>query len=775
VLTDRLVVSALVLTSLSILWFAAGPANGQLVGVRLVTPALAGLAAAGLWLVAADCRLPVATARFWRVLSLAIFTYTAGMIVDLVVLVLNLLTGGRLAYLGEQVLYPIAAVVTIVAFVAFPVTKRAVTDRVKIGLDLATVLFGTATFVWYFFASRNWHPPESWGRLFASLILPALTLVAGFAILRITTSGANVISKPTTVCFVLAVAFAATSVFVIADAWSVAGRLGSMMQAIALMSVVVGVVVQRRAEPPRLASSGVGWRRPFTVLPYGALLATVALLLMVIEARLDYRGWLVAIGVLALCGVVMARQLVSLWENSRLLSDNRDLTGRLRHEAYYDHLTGLVNRTPFTERVSEALVRVGDPSARPRDANRAVAVLFVDLDDFKIVNDSLGHQAGDDLLVAVGRRLRETVGATDTLGRLGGDEFAILIEDASSQSIPAMAERVIAALSSPLRLADIQVRVGASVGIAIAWDARTTCAELLRNADVAMYAVKNTQKGGWQIFEPAMLTGLLDRHHMRAALVQAVERDEFIVHYQPIVDLKDGAVHGAEALVRWQRAAGDPVPPGQFIPLAEEIGLIAEIDRGVLLEACRQAVGWRAHSTTGKAFALHVNLSARQLHRPDLVTDVDLALRESGLPAERLTLEITESGLGHDHDGAIERLSGLKRLGVQLAIDDFGTGYSSLAYLRRMPIDVLKIDKTFIDELLDETVTTPLAQVVVAFAAALNLETVAEGIEQPMQAARLVDFGCRLGQGFHFAHPLTGDQMAALLEGGGWANGGEGA
>jgi EAL domain-containing protein (putative c-di-GMP-specific phosphodiesterase class I) len=186
-------------------------------------------------------------------------------------------------------------------------------------------------------------------------------------------------------------------------------------------------------------------------------------------------------------------------------------------------------------------------------------------------------------------------------------------------------------------------------------------------------------------------------------------------------------------------------------------------------------VGWRAHSTTGKAFALHVNLSARQLHRPDLVTDVDLALRESGLPAERLTLEITESGLGHDHDGAIERLSGLKRLGVQLAIDDFGTGYSSLAYLRRMPIDVLKIDKTFIDELLDETVTTPLAQVVVAFAAALNLETVAEGIERPMQAARLVDFGCRLGQGFHFAHPLTGDQMAALLESGGWANGGEGA
>jgi predicted signal transduction protein with EAL and GGDEF domain len=477
----------------------------------------------------------------------------------------------------------------------------------------------------------------------------------------------------------------------------------------------------------------------------------------------------------------MARQLTALWENSRLLLDNRELTGRMRHQAFHDHLTGLANRTLFTERVSEAL-------AGSRVDGSAVAVLFIDLDDFKIVNDSLGHQIGDELLISVAQRLRSGVPQAELLGRLGGDEFAVLVHGAAAElaepgtgswyagrpaptappvpghGVEAVAGRVIEVLSTPMRLSDMRISVRASVGIAASTGGGLDTAALLRNADVAMYAAKHAGKGGWCVFRPGMLLALLSRHRMQAALAEAVTRDEFVVHYQPIVRLADGAVHGAEALVRWRRPDGRLMPPGQFIPLAEETGLVGQIDRLVLRRACEQAARWGAELPGGDTFSLHVNLSARELHRRDLVTDVARTLDDSGLPAERLTLEITESGLGQDHDGAIDRLRELTRLGVHLAIDDFGTGYSSLAYLRRMPVDVLKIDKAFTAELNGDGVT-PLAQAIIALAAALHLDTVAEGVEDSDQAARLLALGCGYGQGFHYAAPLPAEEIAALVGG----------
>jgi diguanylate cyclase (GGDEF)-like protein len=701
-----------------------------------------------------DPRLSVAAARFWRILSLAMFTYTAGMIGDLVSLAIKHRPGFSVAEAGETLLYPVGALFTVVALVVFPTTAQSRMERIKIGLDVAIVLFGSATFVWYFVASPRWHPSDGWQKLSSGLVLPALSLVAGFAILRIAMAGANVISRSTMSCFIFAAASEAAAIVLDKPAGTPVGRLGLTLQTLGLTACVVGIAIQARSDPMR-STAPAKWRRPFTVLPYGALTATVVLLLIVIGTDLDYRGSVVALGVLTVCAAVIARQLASLRENSRLLSANRQLTVRLQHQAFHDQLTALVNRTLFTERVGQALDRA-------RGGHQSVAVLFIDLDDFKIVNDSLGHQAGDELLIAVAARLHSTLRAQDTLGRLGGDEFAILVEDGSPTAPTAVAQRVITALSSPFRMSDAQVTVEASVGVAIASGNEADPAELLRNADVAMYAAKHLQKGGWRVFEPAMLVALRHRHQLRAALLRAVDRDEFDVYHQPIVDLVDGTVHGTEALVRWRRD-GSLVPPGEFIPLAEETGLIAEIDQRVLFRACHQAVQWQTPLPGGGPFALHVNLSARQLHRPDLVTDVARALHASGLAAGRLTLEITESGLGNDHEAAIQRLDGLARLGVHLAIDDFGTGYSSLAYLRRMPVDLIKIDKVFTDELLCEAVTAPLAQAVIVLATTLGMETVAEGIEHPMQASRLLELGCRYGQGFHFGEPLPADEMRELL------------
>jgi diguanylate cyclase (GGDEF)-like protein len=741
------------LTFAAIAFFAFRPLRLQIPVFRATVPMLAFLIAQGEWRVAQDPRITRASKRFWLIMSWGMFICTAGMVLDIAAVA----AGGHLPGLsltepGSTLLYPFAGVVWLVALGVFPTAIRGGTERLKITLDVAVVLLGSATFLWYGVVSRRWMPSFGWLALSTELILPALTLVAGFVILRIAMAGANVICRTAMVCFVFAASMAVIPIVLGMHAGTDYGRLGTTIPVLGLTASVFGVVAQRVAGPGRPAAPRTGWRRPFSVLPYSAVIATLALL-GVTTASLGWRDRVVVAGVLALCTVVMGRQLTSLSENSRLLSANLELSARLAHQAYHDHLTGLANRALFTERVADAL-------ARARVDGGAVAVLFVDLDDFKIINDSLGHQAGDEVLVAVTDRIRTTLRDADVLGRIGGDEFAVLVENHDAESI---ARRLIGSLDDAFVLSGKQIQVKASVGIATAPGGQPDTDELLRNADVAMYAAKNAHKGCWRSFEPAMLTALLERHQMQAALVEAVEQDEFTVYYQPIVDLVDGAVHGAEALARWRRADGSFVPPERFIPLAEDTGLIGEIDRRVFRQACAQAARWQAGLPAGTPFALHVNVSARQLHRRDLVDDIGKTLADTGLPADRVTLEITETGLGQDADTGIEQLRSLSRLGVHLAIDDFGTGYSSLAYLRRMPVDVLKIDKTFTDELADATENTPLAQVVVALATALHMRTVAEGIEDPGQADRLLALGCRYGQGFHYSRPLPAEEMAELL------------
>ncbi|HET8661515.1 MAG TPA: EAL domain-containing protein [Micromonosporaceae bacterium] len=743
----------LVFGVVALAWFAVGPAGGQEVGLAVVAPVYAGLIAAGQLRIGLDPRLRPAAKRFWLVLSASMLTYTAGMLVSLAALVFGL---SQVRNAGETLFYSAAAVFTVVALVVFPTAVRSSGERLRMSLDVAIVLLGSATFVWYFLVSRRWRPTNGWAELADGLVRPALILVVGFVILRIMMAGANVISRPTATGFVVGSGCIAVPIILYTEAGIETDRVGALFHLAGFLACLAAVAIQRRVGligDVRPAA----WRRSFTVLPYGAVAATLLLLLWVIEPHLDYQSWFVVAGALALCAAVVARQVASLWEISRLLETNHELTDRLRHQAYHDELTGLANRVLFTEHVAEAVAQTS------LDGSTA-AVLFVDLDDFKFVNDSLGHQMGDELLAAVAERLRTAVPARGFLGRLGGDEFAVLTVlggDRAGHRACAVAETVIAALHGPFSVSGRSVTVQASIGIATATGGAPGVPELLRNADVAMYAAKDEHKGGWRFFEPAMLTAVMRRHRLRAALADAVARSEFAVFYQPIVDLLDGSVHGAEALVRWQSPGAAIASPGEFIPLAEETGLVVEIDRFVLDTACREAARWPV-APGGRPLSLHVNLSARHLHRRDLVDDVARALRDSGLSPDRLTLEITESGLGQDHEGAIDRLGELVRLGVHLAIDDFGTGYSSLAYLRRMPVDVLKIDKAFTGEL-SGTVVAPLAQAVIALAAALGMETVAEGVEEPVQVERLLVLGCRYGQGYHYGRPMSAGQMADLL------------
>jgi diguanylate cyclase (GGDEF)-like protein len=434
------------------------------------------------------------------------------------------------------------------------------------------------------------------------------------------------------------------------------------------------------------------------------------------------------------------------------LSERDDLAAQLEHQAFHDSLTDLANRALFNDRVRHAL-------ARSRRGGGGLAVLFLDLDDFKVVNDNLGHGAGDRLLREVAARLRSCLREHDTVGRLGGDEFAILAEDTDLATASLLAERVIATLAAPFPLVGGQVTIRASVGIAFDEGQTLDEAQLLRNADIAMYAAKSRGKGTYEVFQGSMLRSVRDRHDVHAALEGAIDRRELVVHYQPIVDLHNGRVVGAEALVRWPRPDRGLVPPAEFIPVAEETGLVVEIDRFVLRQASRQLAGWSADAGP---LLLHVNLSANHLLRGDLSANVAAALRDSGLAPECLALEITESVLMHDLELGIVRLKELKRLGVHLAIDDFGTGYSSLAYLRQMPIDAVKIDKSFVDGVAGGPEESAVARAIIALAGTLHLDTVAEGVEHPEQATALAELGCHLAQGYHFSRPVPAADMARL-------------
>jgi diguanylate cyclase (GGDEF)-like protein len=427
--------------------------------------------------------------------------------------------------------------------------------------------------------------------------------------------------------------------------------------------------------------------------------------------------------------------------------------------AFHDSLTNLANRVLLTESVEHAV-------RRAQRSKTSLAVLLLDLDDFKTVNDSLGHAVGDELLIAVAQRLRACVRESDTAARLSGDEFAILLEDIGDPGGAARsAERVLEALQPPFTLAGTEVFVRASVGIAVGPSGQRSdqASELLRNADLAMYLAKSEKKGSYRFFAPGMHAGMLARLELKADLERALSQRDFTIHYQPIVSLVDGTIDGVEALLRWQHPTRGLVGPSEFLALAEETGLVRPVGHWVLREACRQGTLWQRRVGERLPLTISVNLSPVELYEPELVGQVAAALEESGLLPDRLIFELTESVFMQDTEATMERLIGLKRLGVKLAIDDFGTGYSSLGYLQRLPLDRIKVAKQFVDDLSKGAGDSALTRAIIKLGETFELDTVAEGIEQAGQLKRLREIGCKLGQGHYFAHAVAPEEIEALL------------
>jgi len=444
----------------------------------------------------------------------------------------------------------------------------------------------------------------------------------------------------------------------------------------------------------------------------------------------------------------MANEAAVMLENARLYA-------QIRHQAFHDHLTGLPNRALLGDRIEHAL-------ARGRRGNPLVALLFVDVDDFKVVNDSFGHEAGDQVLVTVATRLQRLVRPGDTVARLSGDEFGILLEDLQAAAdAEATAGRLVEAFAQPIEVGGRTVAVAVSVGVAAGTAATTSANDLIRNADFAMYRAKSLGKSRHRLYDASEREAADDGARLRSELRQAVALGELRLHYQPIVDLASGEIRSFEALVRWEHPRRGLLSPAHFVPLAEEIGTISDIGDWVLETGCDQLAVWQRLKPT---LNLAVNLSGAQLHGDDLVPRVAEVLRRTRITPNSLTLEVTETMLVAD-PGAAGTLEALKRLGVRLAIDDFGTGYASISYLRRFAVDILKIDREFTDDV--ETADgLALLGGIAQLGLSLGLTIVAEGIERPNQLARIAATGCNLGQGYLFARPGDAVEATRLLRAG---------
>jgi diguanylate cyclase (GGDEF)-like protein len=700
--------------------------------------------------------------RFWRHLALI-----------LALLLVAVLSSARESLTGPDAptqrigpltmtLYLAAVLVLVWALLRLPTGRRTSRDLATFGLDIAIVLASVSLMAWFAAARAAVRLTAVTGDAW-TLFLVVLMLFAGLvAVAKVALAGVGPIDRG-------ALWWLGGTLLVGLATGGAAPLLASrpylndchLSMPLCCLMLVLAALRQRRAYRESPVAVARKARRPFSVVPYVAVVIADAFVLLGIGDRPRDTRVLVG-GSVLLTLLVVARQLIAFYENAHLLArvdasmlDLRRYQDQLTYQASHDGLTGLVNRALFAERTADA-VRSSRADALPG----GLALALIDLDDFKAINDRLGHAVGDALLVEVAERLRATVRPGDVVARLGGDEFAVLLPGAARAETARIAEAFIDALAAPVRAAGYELLVQASIGVA-----RHTpdcdASDLLRRADMAMYAAKELGKSRWVEYRPELDAIAVEHAQIAAELSQALDRGELRVVYQPIVGLPAGEVRGVEALVRWEHPTRGPVSPASFIPVAERTGLIVPIGAWVLRQACLQGAAWSRELGAAAPWKISVNASARQLLEPVFADTVAAILAESALPAARLTIEITETAV-FGGGRALDTVRALHALGVKIALDDFGTGHSSLGLLRTCPVDVLKVDKSFVDGVTGTLEQEAIATSISEIAQALRLEAVAEGVETEAQAVRLLELGYHLAQGFYFARPLPPAQIPPL-------------
>jgi diguanylate cyclase (GGDEF)-like protein len=636
-----------------------------------------------------------------------------------------------------------------------PLTDKSPLSRLRALLDALTVAVAGTLIFWYVVLSFAPAGTELTARAAAGMVG-----VAGLIGLVIIGKAAAVPAAPVD-SLALRVLAVAPVVAVLMAVMLIAGPPGPRLALAVLGGPLVAVAFTAAAYRQRTALAATrpvvpgeprNRRTLWDLLPFLAVTTTAGLVITVSARDMNGRERAVIVGAVLIVVCVVTRQLLGLRENKRLLQGIRTQQNELERLAMTDPLTGLANRTRFGNALAERL-----------GGHRPATVLLIDIDDFKTINDTMGPAFGDQLLYQVAQRLRLNSAVGDLPARLGGDEFAVLLDADDVPTAEEAAARVLQALAEPFRVGEDHLLAHASIGVAIAGPG-DSADEVLRNADIAMYAAKAGGKAAWVRFEPQMRQDVVNNARLGSELHNAIIRHELYLLYQPVFDIVTGRLHGAEALVRWKHPVRGFVSPGDFIPVAERSGLIVPLGSWVLREACEQLARWKAAYGDGAIKAINVNVAVRQLREPGFVDEVAAVLSETGLLPANLVVEITESATA-DGRQVRETLNALHEMGVRLALDDFGTGQSSLSLLRAFPVDVLKLDKSFVDGIADgeDRGRLAVAAAVAQLAEYLQLSAVAEGIESEAQLDRLRDMGYRLGQGFYMAKPLPADEAGALM------------
>lgn len=719
----------------------------------LFVPVGAVLAAAAVRHMYRSLDLDLVTRRFWRSQLLAI----ALMSVGYSWLAEDMLTHAAQARVRSMPV-PAAACVAIGFGIALwavarvPIITAGRTERWRIALDRTIALLGCATVLWYLGLAPMVTAAQPWSRQTMVLVGLAFLLAVG-TVTKVSYVTGGPVDRAALRFIASSGGLVAAAVAVLAVQFGDAG--GAPAQAVVMplapILVTLGVAAQWRSRRgPRQASARNG-----TLLPYLAVVAVdVPLIAVAFGGPMRWPGRVVVAGAVVVTTLVTVRQFLASRENVRLLRDRRIQGERLQHEVTHDGLTGLGNRALFRDRLAAALAR-----------QQTVSVLILDLDDFKTVNDLLGHEVGDQLLVSVAELLRAEVGGHGLAVRIGSDEFAVLLSGSDTDP-EELAGWILTALNDPI--SEHRLLIQASIGIADAGPGGSLDA-LLRDADVAMYMAKQRGKAAFVRYVPGMEEPVLAHMQLGGELRRALDHDEFRVVYQPIVRLEDGRLIGVEALVRWHHPTRGVVGPAEFIPAAERTGLIVPLGRYVLRESCRQIAAWLAEFGPDALREGGPNVSVQQLHSPDFVSEVMDALADSGLASHRLVLEVTESAVLRGQQVS-RTLHELDRMGIRLALDDFGTGESSLSLLQAFPVAIVKLDKSFVERIeIDDggpaaiRARQAVARAVIQLAEGLGLDAIAEGIENAEQAAALRELGYSLGQGYHLAEPMTAEEMSCLL------------